>query len=80
MSFDGYGECFVETGNMRADSAVGDFYAEPVPNVAVRQPSIAEHFAKVLFDEAVAASLVLNDALMNPTRRGDERWRRHPCV
>jgi sulfide:quinone oxidoreductase len=50
-SFDGQGECFIETGNMRAAFGSGDFYAEPVPVVDVRQPSIFRHLAKVLFEQ-----------------------------
>jgi sulfide:quinone oxidoreductase len=50
-SFDGYGECFIEAGHMRAGFGSGDFYAEPVPKVAVNQPSIARHLAKVLFEK-----------------------------
>jgi sulfide:quinone oxidoreductase len=50
-SFDGHGECFIETGHMRAGFGSGDFYAEPLPTVAVRQPSIARHLAKVLFEK-----------------------------
>jgi sulfide:quinone oxidoreductase len=50
-SFDGHGECFIETGHMRAGYGSGNFYAEPVPEVAVTQPSIARHLAKVIFEK-----------------------------
>jgi sulfide:quinone oxidoreductase len=50
-SFDGHGGCFIETGNMRAGFGSGNFYAEPAPDVVVRQPSISRHVAKVLFEK-----------------------------
>jgi Uncharacterized NAD(FAD)-dependent dehydrogenases len=51
VSFDGHGECFIETGHMRAGFGSGDFYAEPVPAIAVHQPSIARHLAKVMLEK-----------------------------
>lgn len=50
-SFDGYGECFIEAGNRRAGFGSGDFYAEPVPEIAMSQPSVARHLAKVFFEK-----------------------------
>src|ERR1043166_35830 len=50
-SFDGHGECFIEAGNMRAGFGSGNFYAEPLPNVTMHEPSIARHLAKVLFEK-----------------------------
>jgi len=50
-SFDGHGECFIETGHMRAGFGSGDFYAEPLPAIAVHQPSVARHLAKVMFEK-----------------------------
>jgi sulfide:quinone oxidoreductase len=37
-TLDGHGECFVETGNGRAGFGAGNFYAEPVPQIALRGP------------------------------------------
>ena len=49
-AFDGYGECFVETGDARAGYGAGNFYAEPTPQVAFHAPSRAHHWGKVLFE------------------------------
>ena len=48
--FDGHGECFVETGGGKAAFGTGNFYAEPVPAVTLRQPSRWLHLGKVLFE------------------------------
>jgi sulfide:quinone oxidoreductase len=48
--FDGQGECFVETGDGRAGFGAGNFYAEPLPQIALRAPSRFRHWAKVLFE------------------------------
>ena len=48
--FDGHGECFVETGAGRAGFGAGNFYAEPLPQVDLRGPGRAWHWAKVLFE------------------------------
>lgn len=50
-SFDGYGECFVETGDGRAGFGSGNFYAEPTPRVSLRSPSRWRHWGKVLFEK-----------------------------
>lgn len=49
--FDGHGECFIETGDGRAGFGKGDFYAEPVPVVGMRQPGLRWHWGKVLFEK-----------------------------
>jgi sulfide:quinone oxidoreductase len=49
-SFDGMGECFVETGDGRAGFGAGNFYAEPVPQVNFHAPSRRWHLGKVLFE------------------------------
>ena len=36
--FDGEGDCWVALGGGRAAFAVGDFYAEPDPTIALRRP------------------------------------------
>jgi len=48
--FDGYGECFVEAGGGRAGFGAGDFYGEPLPEVALRSPSRWWHWGKLLFE------------------------------
>lgn len=50
QAFDGYGECFVETGDSRAGFGAGNFYAEPTPEVRLRAPSRWWHWGKVLFE------------------------------
>lgn len=49
--FDGHGECFVETGGGKAGFGSGDFYAEPLPLVLLRNPSRFWHAGKVLFEK-----------------------------
>jgi sulfide:quinone oxidoreductase len=51
-AFDGHGECFVETGGGRAGFGAGDFYAEPLPRVALRQPARRWHLGKVLLEKS----------------------------
>jgi sulfide:quinone oxidoreductase len=48
--FDGRAECFLETGDGRAGFGAGDFYAEPLPQVALRGPNRFWHWGKVLFE------------------------------
>jgi sulfide:quinone oxidoreductase len=49
-AFDGQGECFLETGDGRAGFGAGNFYAEPTPQVALKQPGRRWHWAKILFE------------------------------
>jgi sulfide:quinone oxidoreductase len=49
--FNGYGECFIETGGGKAGFGSGDFYAEPVPLIKLRAPSRRWHLGKVLFEK-----------------------------
>jgi sulfide:quinone oxidoreductase len=49
-TFNGHGECFVETGDGQAGFGAGNFYAEPVPQVALRGPSRFWHWGKLLFE------------------------------
>ena len=48
--FNGHGECFVETGGGKAGFGSGDFYAEPLPRVALRRPGRVWHGGKLLFE------------------------------
>jgi sulfide:quinone oxidoreductase len=50
-SFDGYGECFIETGAGRAGFGAGDFYAEPVPQITLHRPSRRWHLGKLIFEQ-----------------------------
>jgi sulfide:quinone oxidoreductase len=50
QTFDGHGECFVETGNGRAGFGAGNFYAEPLPQIALKGPNRFWHWGKVLFE------------------------------
>jgi sulfide:quinone oxidoreductase len=49
--FDGHGACFLEIGDGRAGFGSGDFYAEPTPQVRLRQPARRWHLGKVLFEK-----------------------------
>lgn len=49
-AFDGNGACFIEMGDGRAGFGSGDFYAEPVPKVALRRPGRFWHVGKILFE------------------------------
>ena len=50
--FDGHGECFIEIGGGKAGFGGGDFYAEPKPAVALREPSWRWHWGKVWFEKS----------------------------
>jgi sulfide:quinone oxidoreductase len=49
--FNGEGMCFIETGGGRAGMGSGNFYAEPLPDVNLRQPGLLWHGAKVLYEK-----------------------------
>jgi len=49
--YDGFGECFIETGRGRAGFGRGNFYAEPVPRIKLHKPSRRWHVGKVLFEK-----------------------------
>ena len=49
--FDGYGKCFVDTGDGRAGIGFGSFYGEPAPQVSMRKPSRLWYWSKVLFEK-----------------------------
>ncbi len=51
-AFDGVGYCWVETGAGRAAFAVGEFFAEPDPTLALRAPGRSWHTGKVLFERS----------------------------
>lgn len=49
--FEGEGLCFIEIGNGRAGMGGGDFFAEPVPQVNMRQPGLLWHAGKVIYEK-----------------------------
>ena len=49
-SFAGHGECLVETGTAKAAYGGGNFYAEPLPQVALKRPARFWHLAKILVE------------------------------
>jgi sulfide:quinone oxidoreductase len=49
-TFDGHGECFIETGDGRAGFGKGNFYTEPRPQIAMSMPGWHWHAAKVAFE------------------------------
>jgi sulfide:quinone oxidoreductase len=49
--FTGFGECFVETGGGKAGFGKGNFYAEPLPTVAIHAPSRRWHAGKVVLEQ-----------------------------
>lgn len=50
-TFNGHGECFIETGGGKAGFGKGNFYAEPAPLVKIHPPGRFWHMAKVLFEK-----------------------------
>ena len=50
-SFDGYGECFIETGDGKAGLGRGNFYAEPTPQVKAYKVGRHWHAGKLLFEK-----------------------------
>lgn len=46
-TFDGVGQCFVETGDGRAGFGAGNFYAEPTPQVTFHAPARRWHWGKI---------------------------------
>lgn len=51
VQFDGHGECFIETGDGKAGFGSGNFFAEPAPEIKLRQPSRTLHVGKVAFEK-----------------------------
>jgi len=49
--FDGYGACFIEIGDGRAGYGSGSFFAEPTPQIKLRQPGRMLHLGKVAFEK-----------------------------
>ncbi|MBI5948909.1 MAG: NAD(P)/FAD-dependent oxidoreductase [Chloroflexi bacterium] len=50
-AFDGHGTCFLETGGGKSGLARGDFYASPLPRVAMHRPRRTWHAAKIGFEQ-----------------------------
>jgi sulfide:quinone oxidoreductase len=51
--FDGHGACFIEAGDGRAAYGVGNFYADPRPDVKARRPRRFWHAGKVLLEKQI---------------------------
>ncbi|NOY54739.1 MAG: NAD(P)/FAD-dependent oxidoreductase [Actinobacteria bacterium] len=51
VRYDGYGECFIETGGGRAGFGRGDFYTEPTPQIKLHKAGRRWHLGKVLFEK-----------------------------
>lgn len=49
--FDGHGLCFLETGGGMAGVGSGNFYAEPLPDVRMRQPNPFWHLGKIAYQK-----------------------------
>ncbi len=49
-SYDGFGECVVETGDGKAGLGRGNFYSSPTPVVKLHSPGRLWHLAKVWFE------------------------------
>jgi sulfide:quinone oxidoreductase len=49
--FDGYGECFIETGDGRAGFGRGNFYAEPLPDVKLKKVGRRWQWGTLLFEK-----------------------------
>ena len=49
--FEGFGQCFLETGDGKAALGKGNFYAEPLPDIKLFEPGRHWHAAKVLFEK-----------------------------
>ena len=49
--FTGDGECFLESGDGRAAFGSGNFYADPAPQIRLRQPSMILHLGKVVYEK-----------------------------
>ena len=51
-SFDGFGQCIIETGDLCAAVGRGNFYAEPTPEVAMEGPEPQWHDLKAQVEES----------------------------
>lgn len=51
VRFDGHGMCFLEIGGGMAGVGSGNFYAEPLPAVRMRNPNPIWHLGKVLYEK-----------------------------
>jgi sulfide:quinone oxidoreductase len=49
--FAGDGACFLETGDGRAAFGSGNFYADPAPQIRLRQPGILWHLGKIAYEK-----------------------------
>jgi sulfide:quinone oxidoreductase len=50
-AFDGHGTCFLEAGDGKSGLARGNFFASPVPTVAMYRPGRSWHLGKIAFEQ-----------------------------
>ena len=74
VKFCGDGYCMLEAGEDLAGFAFGNFFAEPAPNVQLRQMGKAWHFGKVLFEKWWLAPMGLRRSLLASTLRAGSRF------
>ncbi len=56
-AFDGWGSCFIETGDRNAAYGSGAFFAEPDPAVRLHKSTKSRHLARVIFEKTWLASI-----------------------
>jgi sulfide:quinone oxidoreductase len=49
--FTGDGACFLESGDGRAAFGSGNFYADPAPQIRLRQPGVLWHLGKIAYEK-----------------------------
>jgi sulfide:quinone oxidoreductase len=64
-TFDGWGSCFVETGDRNAAYGSGSFYAEPDPSVRLHMPTKSRHVGRVLFEKTWLTAVSGQPAISN---------------
>lgn len=74
VAFCGDGYCMLEAGEDLAGFAFGNFFAEPTPNVQLRQMGKAWHIGKVLFEKWWLAPLGFQRSLLASTLRAGSRF------
>jgi sulfide:quinone oxidoreductase len=74
VKFCGDGYCMLEAGEDLAGFAFGNFFAEPAPNVQLRQMGKAWHIGKVLFEKWWLAPMGFRRSLLASTLRAGSRF------
>jgi sulfide:quinone oxidoreductase len=73
-AFCGDGYCMLEAGEDLAGFAFGNFFAEPAPNVQLRQMGKAWHIGKALFEKWWLAPVGLQRSLIGSALRAGARF------